>query len=315
MLLLEIKATQQSSQDEVCSEVSLHMNNVKNQVMFRVVPVKLYGKNNKVVSTHAFIDDGSSASLIEQRLADELGLSGAASELCLKWTGNTTKSEKNSRRVNVEISGVGESHKTFHMEGVRTIQNLALPRQTVSADKMKSRYHFLQDVDFQSMEDVRPELLIGIKHNKLGLPSDIREGSWNEPVATNTKLGWIVYGTENQEAVENFSFHIQECESERFEKRDKVYKQVERTEDTILMMKDVGSSRAIFNPKRSSKWRRMKKAMSQTLRAVKKKIGAVTETIEGDGHQVRAASRSPPKVRYKASSSKALKLKVMLVNE
>uniref|UniRef100_A0A182PVW6 Uncharacterized protein n=1 Tax=Anopheles epiroticus TaxID=199890 RepID=A0A182PVW6_9DIPT len=68
------------------------------------LPVVLYG-SNKTVRTFAFIDSGSSATFMDQSLLKELDLVGAPSPLCLKWTGNTTRSEVGSVKVSLRISG------------------------------------------------------------------------------------------------------------------------------------------------------------------------------------------------------------------
>ena len=67
-------------------------------VIFRVIPIKLYGKGT-MVETYAFLDDGSSLTIMEDDLANELQLKGFPEELCLKWTGDTVGTESNSKRV------------------------------------------------------------------------------------------------------------------------------------------------------------------------------------------------------------------------
>lgn len=55
------------------------------------------------IKTFAFLDDGSSLTLIEDSLVKELGLNGTEKLLCPKWTANTQRTEDNSKTISVEI--------------------------------------------------------------------------------------------------------------------------------------------------------------------------------------------------------------------
>ena len=232
------------------AEILLHTKSFsKQQVLFRVVPVKLYGTNKKIISTYAFLDDGSSVSMIEQSVADELGLEGKAADLCMRWTGDTIKCEKQSRQVAVKISGISPRHRMFEMQNVHTMRNLALPKQTICADVLKKKYKFLQDVEFESMNKATPTIMIGLKHNKLGLPNDIRQGKWHEPVAAHTRLGWVVFGTESQQSSENFSLHICECEAEGNSRLDEIYKNFVQAEEASI--RKIGSGEESLEDQRA----------------------------------------------------------------
>ncbi|XP_058828499.1 uncharacterized protein LOC131688314 [Topomyia yanbarensis] len=69
-------------------EQSCNLHQGQSAVLFRILPVILYG-SEKEVKTYAFIDDGSELTLMEQSLAEELGVEGPRKPLCLKWTGGT----------------------------------------------------------------------------------------------------------------------------------------------------------------------------------------------------------------------------------
>lgn len=56
-------------------------------VFFRILPVTLSNKTFSII-TFAFLDEGSSLSLLEERIAQELHLDGPSDDLCLRWTGD-----------------------------------------------------------------------------------------------------------------------------------------------------------------------------------------------------------------------------------
>lgn len=90
-----------------------------NKILFRVLPVTLHSERASV-NTLAFLDEGSSVTLIDDLLAKDLQLSGAAAPLCLKWTGETTKNESNSKRVSFTISNQCEVGKRYKIMNART---------------------------------------------------------------------------------------------------------------------------------------------------------------------------------------------------
>lgn len=90
---------------------------------------------NKSIQTYAFMDEGSELTLMEEDLLNQLGISGTKQPLCLKWTGDTRLTEEDSRKVDLKISGVGSSSKIYPLSGVRTVQRLDLPRQTLMMEE------------------------------------------------------------------------------------------------------------------------------------------------------------------------------------
>uniref|UniRef100_A0A182PWU9 DUF5641 domain-containing protein n=1 Tax=Anopheles epiroticus TaxID=199890 RepID=A0A182PWU9_9DIPT len=162
--------------------------------LFRYVPVTLHGNGCKV-DTFAFLDDGSSATFVEHALVEELGLHGTPHPLCLWWTGNQKREEKNSVRVTLRVSGREKTGKMFKLPNVHTVQSLALPKQSLSAEKLQSTFEHLRGLKLNSYTDIVPRVLIGIDNCHLGNPLTYREGKSHEPVAAKTRLGWIVYGS------------------------------------------------------------------------------------------------------------------------
>ncbi|XP_062537889.1 uncharacterized protein LOC134206216 [Armigeres subalbatus] len=97
--------------------------------LFRYLPVTLYGNGNHV-ETYAFLDDGSSSTLLEEALVAKLGIEGEPDNLWLGWTGKIGRQEKNSRRISVKICGTRKK-ESFELGNVRTVRELGLPSQTL----------------------------------------------------------------------------------------------------------------------------------------------------------------------------------------
>ncbi|XP_055614693.1 uncharacterized protein LOC129761014 [Uranotaenia lowii] len=164
-----------------------------NEVLFRILPIMLYGPT-KTVSTYAFIDDGSELTLLEDNLVDELELDGPRQPLCLKWTSGTQRMENRSRKINLEISGKYDAAKRYRIGNIRTVKSLQVRPQTLNMQQMRKSFKHLRNVPVHSYENVSPRLIIGLEHAHLGNPLKSREGKLQDPIASKTRLGWTVYG-------------------------------------------------------------------------------------------------------------------------
>lgn len=172
-------------------ECNMHRQH-KSTVLFRVLPITLHAQN-KSIKTYAFLDDGSSLTLIDASLAQELNLTGRSEPLCLKWTGNNSRREDDSKNINVEISGTGKASKTYTAVA-HTVASLNLFRQTIDAQKLKAQYSHLQGIPLESYRNIQPKILIASDNANLIFQLKGREGKFQEPIATKTRLGWSVYG-------------------------------------------------------------------------------------------------------------------------
>lgn len=182
------------------------------EILFRIVPVRLYGKEGTFFETFAFLDEGSSITLLDQEIADILEIDGPQENLCLKWTGDTTRTETNSRRVAIKISGGAPGSKCFTISDVRTVSGLNLQTQSFDATQFVKKASCLRNVSVPSYKDATPRILIGLAHWTLALPTDIREDAGTGIIATKSKLGWAVSGVIGKSKVrEALHAHVCEC--------------------------------------------------------------------------------------------------------
>ncbi|XP_062714292.1 uncharacterized protein LOC134291044 [Aedes albopictus] len=181
----------------------------QSKLLFRIIPVTLYGQQG-IINTFAFLDEGSSLSMIESSLADRLGVDGYSRPLCLKWTGNVTREENDSKRVAFEISGLGKTER-YWISDVGTTKSLNLPMQTLPVKKLMQDFQHLRGIPIEEYHDAVPRLLIGVDNLKLSLLLKVREGKEGVPVAVKTRLGWCVYGGQRSDDSSLASYHICEC--------------------------------------------------------------------------------------------------------
>ncbi|XP_065075304.1 uncharacterized protein LOC135699056 [Ochlerotatus camptorhynchus] len=180
-------------------------------VLFRIIPVTLHGKSGKV-DTFAFLDEGSSLTLVEGDLVAQLGLAGEPRPLCLRWTGDTSRVEKESQTVTITVSGPNQK-RYYKLINARTVQNLNLPTQSFELEEAAKKFAHLKKLPIQSYNYARPEILIGLDNLKLAVPLKTREGDGSGPIAVKTRLGWCVYGRQDSTSSEDYSFHFCECTS------------------------------------------------------------------------------------------------------
>ncbi|XP_062706457.1 uncharacterized protein LOC134287734 [Aedes albopictus] len=177
--------------------------------LFRIIPVTLHGMS-KSIDTFAFLDEGSDLTLVENDLVASLGIKGTQLPLCLRWTGNTSRVEKNSQQITIEITGLGQE-KRHKLLNARTVTNLGLPGQSFQVDETAQQHRHLKGIPITSYQNAVPKILIGVDNLRLALPLKVREGDGTAPVAVKTRLGWCVYGPRGTSRQESYSFHVCEC--------------------------------------------------------------------------------------------------------
>ncbi|XP_055632837.1 uncharacterized protein LOC129773265 [Toxorhynchites rutilus septentrionalis] len=189
------------------STVTIHRQ-LQSLILFRLIPVTLHG-NGRAIQTYAFLDDGSSTTLVESATARKLGLSGDIHPLCLQWTSDIERMEDDSQLVKMEISSLG-SLKRHGLKKVHTVKNLNLPVQSLDYSALRKQFPHLRGLPVHSYESASPTILIGLDNSFLKATLKLREGSKGDPMAAKTRLGCTIYGTLNAEAktAVHHQFHI-----------------------------------------------------------------------------------------------------------
>ena len=142
---------------EVPQPIYYHYNDVR--IYYQIVPITI--RNGSVaMKTFAFLDAGSSLPLIEEDLANKLGLQGRQDPLTMTWTQTLTVEQDTSRRVQLTIAN--DQGKEFLLKEVRTVKNLQLPQQTIDTNRLLALYPFLKGIKIESFTNAYPTILIGL---------------------------------------------------------------------------------------------------------------------------------------------------------
>ncbi|XP_065094804.1 uncharacterized protein LOC135715461 [Ochlerotatus camptorhynchus] len=179
----------------VSGVISVHQQH--HQILFRIVPVVLHA-NGRSVQTFAFLDGGSDSTLMERSLAEQLGVQGPTSPLCMQWTNGVKRVEEESQQIQLNISGV-TTGKQFTLQKVQTIDGLELPRQSIHFEELRNKYPYMRGLPVRSYNDAVPGILIGLDNTRLKTTLKLREGREHEPVVAKTRLGWVLYGHSGNE--------------------------------------------------------------------------------------------------------------------
>ncbi|XP_062541564.1 uncharacterized protein LOC134209583 [Armigeres subalbatus] len=158
--------------------------------------------------------------MMEHSLLKELQLEGESYPLCLECTSDHQREETNSVMLVLEISRVHDSN-THWIPKVHTVNSLSLPRQSLAMEELSQKYQHLKGLPTDSYCNVQPRVLIRMDNCRLGHALDSREGRDSEPIATRTRLGWIVFGPYSiaARAVTDFtghhSVHLCQCSEQK----------------------------------------------------------------------------------------------------
>ncbi|XP_055614291.1 uncharacterized protein LOC129760657 [Uranotaenia lowii] len=173
------------------ASVNVHRE-ISSSTLFRMLPVLLIGPKAKV-ETYAFLDDGSSVTLLERAIADKIGAEGPSTSLCIQWTGGVNKTISDTKILELQISGI-DAEKCLPVSEVYTVDSLGLPEQNLDFNKLKNRFEHLDGIPVKSFKSAVPGILIGLSNAHLLTTFKKREGRVNEPIASKTRIGWSVYG-------------------------------------------------------------------------------------------------------------------------
>jgi transposase InsO family protein len=158
------------------------------RALLKVIPVTLVTNSGVERPSYALLDDGASVSILDDKLASDVD--GPVEPLKLRTAGGHCVTDNTSRSVKIVVRG---PNGVCHDISVRTLHNFDLPSQALPARVLEDNVH-LRDLNCSEMREAKPMLLLGQDNWELIVGREIRQGKSGRPVASLTRLGWVVHG-------------------------------------------------------------------------------------------------------------------------
>ncbi|KAL7735877.1 hypothetical protein ACLKA6_017873 [Drosophila palustris] len=160
------------------------------QVLLKMVPVTVHGPNGEK-KILAFLDEGSTTTMLDMSIAREVGILGKEEPFCFGWTGGLYRYEQNAETANIQISGNSQTH---NLQNVRLVKDLDLPTQQINYQEIQEQYPYTKMANLHKLDNPKPMLLIGQQHGKLITSQSVINTEANGPIMSKTKLGWVMHG-------------------------------------------------------------------------------------------------------------------------
>lgn len=215
-------------------EEEVHNVSCSNNVLLRIGKVKVKGPKG-IATVFAFFDEGSTATMIDDSLACELGLVGPKSPITYRWTNEIVRTDFESMLIDTEVSGPDEKSKFYELLNVRTVKNLALPHQKLNTEHIMKTHPYVDQQKIESVKDAQPMILIGSNNSGLIVPLRTIQYKLNGLQQCKSRLGWTVHGNVEEDVKDNsanFSLYIHVCiESKKDMQLNELIKQSYMTEN------------------------------------------------------------------------------------
>ncbi|XP_047988401.1 uncharacterized protein LOC125228007 [Leguminivora glycinivorella] len=139
----------------------------------------------------AFLDDGSTLSMIDQDVADEIGAVGQDEPLCIRGI-QRLKLSSVTQTVKAKVSPA-RGGLTYDIS-LKTVDGLGIRSQSLNKKRLLE-YEHLADLGDECYTGMGvPQMLIGGDFSHLINPTEVRQGGEDEPCAVKTSLGWVFFG-------------------------------------------------------------------------------------------------------------------------
>ncbi|XP_076385089.1 uncharacterized protein LOC143263989 [Megachile rotundata] len=150
------------------------------------------GGPKRTIDTFALLDEGSTVTLIDDRLARDLGVKGSRIDVSIKGIGEGEIRLENSKKVDFDVEGIFGTHR---IRGAITVKNLKFPTQSISRDIIARIHDAAKDVEIRPYHGARVELLIGQDNWDLIVTRELREIIGTDLAVSRSRLGWTVHGS------------------------------------------------------------------------------------------------------------------------
>ncbi|CAK1544735.1 unnamed protein product [Leptosia nina] len=172
------------------------VNTIRNsRALLKMIQVEVCGpKGNKKVM--ALLDEGSTVTLLHEKIADAIGARGPQEELTVDTVGGGQLQHQKSMKIDLELRGI-KQHSRGKLKEVRTVKELNLTPQHLDKRRLKRYKHLSKIIDDVYYEAEKPMLLIGQDNWEYIVSLQVRRGKRGQPVASRTRLGWVLHGNDS----------------------------------------------------------------------------------------------------------------------
>ena len=168
-----------------------------------MVPVFVIGpKFSKFI--FVLLDEGSTVTLINSHIIDEIGIKTTDTNIILKGIGDLEFSAASNKKVNLIIESL--DHQKHSLKNVLVVKNLALPKQEINVTlsnlcKKECGIHV-------KPYNAAPDMLIGQDHFKLITTRNFREAQSYSFAVSESLLGWSIHGNIFQKSIKQVNMII-----------------------------------------------------------------------------------------------------------
>lgn len=138
------------------------------------------------------MDEGSTVTLIDSKVIKKIGVTGQTDPLEIVCMGKQGIIDSSSQRVTFRISAV-DGTTIYDITKARTIKNLTLPIQSLQEMDIKDHPHIAK-LPVERYVAIQPKMLIGQDYWELITPIRTSSTTRRAPVASLTRLGWVIHG-------------------------------------------------------------------------------------------------------------------------
>ena len=119
----------------------------------------------------AFLDEGSSLTLMDRSLAEDLGLSGPEKQMDIKTVSGIDTMD--TMAVEVEVENI-QTGQIFRLRDVTSIRGLNMTSPAVSGRQLKSLFREVRELNLPDLNEA-PKLLIGLDNAELIAAREVRK--------------------------------------------------------------------------------------------------------------------------------------------
>ena len=155
-------------------------------------------QSNANMRIRVIFDSGSQRSYITQHVKEQLNLNpGKRESLMIKTFGNTESAElRNCENVELIVKDLSQQFSTS--VNLFVVPTICDPLGSQEIDKAKRNFAYLSDIELADSSDgesgIKIDVLIGADFYWKFFTGNIRQGEIGGPVASETRLGWVLSG-------------------------------------------------------------------------------------------------------------------------